>query len=135
LIVRLHLLSDDSETFLSKFRYKKKLLYYFFSAANFFRNDCKRLLLALASPNSTASSQYFTCFHYTYPNFCKAVVAFPKFENIEEEKTGLVVPSSVADPGSDAFLTSGSGIRIRDEHPRSFFREIPDFSESFENCF
>jgi hypothetical protein len=33
------------------------------------------------------------------------------------------------DPGSGAFLTHGSGsemekIRIRDEHPRSFFREL-----------
>jgi hypothetical protein len=35
---------------------------------------------------------------------------------------------SVADPGSGAFSTPGFGdgknIRIRDEHPRSFFREL-----------
>jgi hypothetical protein len=40
--------------------------------------------------------------------------------------------SRVADPGSGAFLTPGfkmgkksrSGIRIHDEHPRSYFREL-----------
>jgi hypothetical protein len=35
----------------------------------------------------------------------------------------------VSDPGSGAFLTTGTGIRdgkirIRDEHPRLFFREL-----------
>ncbi len=42
----------------------------------------------------------------------------------------IYLKCSVADPGSGAFLTPGSGIqdgkiiRIRDEHPRSIFREL-----------
>jgi hypothetical protein len=46
----------------------------------------------------------------------------------------VIIPSSVADldPGSGAFLTPGSGmgkirIRIRDEQPGSYFRELRNF--------
>ncbi len=52
-----------------------------------------------------------------------------RLQNISDpfkNATGRVLPCSVADldPGSGAFMTPGSGIRIRDEHFESHFREL-----------
>jgi hypothetical protein len=52
---------------------------------------------------------------------------FQKSRNISEKRR---LRDSVADPGSGAFLNPGSGIgkkikiRIRDEHPGLYFREL-----------
>jgi hypothetical protein len=51
-------------------------------------------------------------------------------DNITDEVSSLYAGSSVADPGSGAFLISGSGIRdgykvrIRNEQPESYFGEF-----------
>jgi hypothetical protein len=45
-----------------------------------------------------------------------------------------MVTGSVADPdpGSGGFFTHGSGIRISDEHLKSFFRELGNSFSDFE---
>ncbi len=50
--------------------------------------------------------------------------------NMIKVMSNMMVPSSVAHPGSGAFLTLGSWMckksrtRVRDEHPGSYFREL-----------
>ncbi len=60
----------------------------------------------------------------------KAVLLFFVKMLISNPGKKICLKCSVADPGSGAFLTPGSGIQdgkiiqIRDEHPRSIFREL-----------